>query len=145
MSDTLQTRRLIVTLPDTSGEEADEIATFIEDRLNSTDQDWAATVTHALGESLPNDLKIINYPSAILVVDTMDDESVALTPFEARQLAGVLLAIPGVIDAEPPSVRHYPKDFDKQQNTRNSDLDDECGADGPCYGDCHPTTTNKEV
>lgn len=110
MTDTLKTRNLIVTLPDVTGAEADEILTCIQDSLAPLVDDPRAD--HALGETQspavhvsPNregvDLRLT---SGWNIADVPNSgPGCFLTPYEARQLVGALLAIPGVADAEPPS------------------------------------------
>ena len=114
MSNEIRTRRLIVTLPDASGEEADIHAADIERRL--TGRGYVATVAHALDDAPLNttngghlgvwpydaieadeDEQIVTFGTRNPVkVDGDGDPIVAdvfayLRPDEARKLAALLL------------------------------------------------------
>ena len=99
MTNEIKTRRLIVTLPDTSGEEADTIASSIESAVQEGifgDVDtWNATVTHALGETLPIGMTAKLEADRIYVRDGGQPlvAILNLNVGEARQLAGALLRL----------------------------------------------------
>lgn len=102
MSNDIRTRRLVVTLPDVSGEEADIWVENVENYLNDREEGPEAVVSHALGESLPESVRLrFDADLVYLWADSHTDAPARhLTYYEARQLAGALLALPGVADAE---------------------------------------------
>lgn len=96
MSNDIRTRRLIVNLPDVSGEEADEVAARLEDDAYLPN---GVTVTHALGETLPEGIVARQRTTGTIALGTTAGDAYHyLTPHEARQLAGVLLALAHDID-----------------------------------------------
>ncbi len=109
----IKTRRLIVTLPDVSGEEADTAAAEIEGRYGGFGWTEGATVTHVLGETLPENethgyVRCFDSPGGTVTLQQVTpgrvkDVIFLANLYEARQLAGALLAIPGVVDAEATS------------------------------------------
>lgn len=124
MSDEIKTRRLIVTLPDVSGEESDIVAEDLEGNILANlnmigyQDTWErdalqdardtlgkiGNVTHALGETVPP-FFFFGEPDAgrvyFLAEDPADGATSThyLSPLEARQLAGVLLAQAEEIEA----------------------------------------------
>lgn len=88
----IQTYRLIVTLPDSSGEEADQVATLAESYLRQT-QGSDITVTHALGQSPPEHLHVTLDSQGDIQIATAYGSYVNMTADQACQLAGVLLAL----------------------------------------------------
>lgn len=111
MTNELKTRRLIVTLPDVSGEEADTAASALEEYLGTNASQgelslpYTDGVTHALGETLPDGVVIETdlAHNSVVTINRHGEEVALDNLYEARQLAGALLAIPGVADAEPPT------------------------------------------
>ncbi|WP_344766228.1 hypothetical protein [Aeromicrobium panaciterrae] len=105
MSNEIKTRRFIVTVPDMAGEEADIFAADLEEMMprrfgNAFGK--TVKVSHALGESLPEAFisarvaGLAGMQYIELVDETRGDYP--LSPFEARQLAGVLLAQADLIE-----------------------------------------------
>lgn len=100
------TRFLIVTLPNTSGEEADEVAAHTENDLRGNLSGMFAIddadVSHALGETvLAGGMRAVRV-GVLGTVDQRIDVSVRrdITPDEARQLAGALLTLAHDIDGK---------------------------------------------
>lgn len=105
MTNEIRTRHLIVTLPNKSGEEADDVAEGTETILQ---RHWMDdfTVAHVLGETLPDETYVRSHYADFVRVNLQADHPAyvgerQLSLYEARQLAGALLAIPGVATAEP--------------------------------------------
>lgn len=105
MSNEIKTRRLIVTLPDTSGEEVDTLIDALEYEVAERQGIDNATVTHALGEALPDGVRVVGNDRGVIVGIHKPERALpnVLTLYEARQLAGALLNIPGVAEAESPT------------------------------------------
>jgi hypothetical protein len=96
------TRRLIVTLPDVSGEEADSVAEAIDTEVLTDGFTSHGTVTHALGLTVPDGIRVMvrgleGHPAIFI---QQDDDTIMVMADEARQLAGVLLAHAHTIDGE---------------------------------------------
>lgn len=101
MTNEIQTRRLIVTLPNTSGEESDELAAALEYEASERQGITGATVTHALGETLPDSVQVSRGTDPRIYLQVAEADAWWTTPLtadEARQLAGVLLAHAHTID-----------------------------------------------
>lgn len=93
MTNEIKTRRLIVALPNTSGDEADAMAMALEYEAGERQGVEGATVTHALGETLPDDLGVRRFGTDVVIRDLTDGDQIVLeTPLAMRQLAGALLA-----------------------------------------------------
>lgn len=93
MSADIRTRRLIVTLPDVSGEEAniaiDEIKTYLGDTAVV-----GYRVDHALGESLPEGISVrpnMAWQNLVVIEDRDQGIRLDISPAAARQIAGSLL------------------------------------------------------
>ena len=103
MSNDTRTRYVIVTLPDTTGEEADSVAEVIESEVLTDGFTMHGTARHALGESVLAG----SLGEAVTARLSADRDSVTLytdpvgnlTPSQARELAGALLILAGDIDA----------------------------------------------
>lgn len=94
MSADIRTRRLIVTLPDVSGEEADLAIEEIKLYLGDTAV-IGSRVEHALGESLPESINVrpnLAWQNMVLIEDRDTGYRIDITaPDVARQIAGALL------------------------------------------------------
>lgn len=108
MPNSNKTRHLIVTLPSASEKEADALIESIEshgEQARVTENGFS--VDHILGKALPEDLKIEIWPTGEVLIENVDTDQTILTDrYGARQIAGALLAIPGVANAEPPTEAH---------------------------------------
>lgn len=101
MTNEIKTRRLIITVPDVSGEEIDTIAADLEFYMANEAKGYGMqefAVRHALGESLPEGamVRVANrgtmFASMVEVRTPYDNGSSFFTQSEARSLAGALLA-----------------------------------------------------
>lgn len=107
MTNELKTRRLIVTLPNTSGEEADAISSELEHYIGANATGYGvlgATVEHALGETLPDGV-ICRRNKALRDLIVVGDKlyskyAIDINRSEARQLAGALLALADEIEGQ---------------------------------------------
>lgn len=103
----VHTRRLIVTLPIASGEEADSVAEMIDSEVLTDGFTNHGTVTHALGATLPDGLRCyVTGAADVVIVITQtrtgqpDDMILLPDADEARQLAGRLLTLAHSIDGK---------------------------------------------
>lgn len=90
MTNEIKTRRLIVTVPDVSGEEVDELCAVLEEAEIQGQIGYAFTVHHALGETLPPHVSVRTAADTIFM--DCDYQPQPLTQSCARSLAGALLA-----------------------------------------------------
>ena len=117
MSNEIKTRRLVVSVANIVGEEADTIASEIEEKFQHPDHGYDVTVTHALGETLPDNVRVRSLYEDFVQVGFPDGgdpthfggvpnggRATKLSLYEARQLAGALLSLPGVAEAEAPEL-----------------------------------------
>lgn len=109
MTNEIRTRHLIVTLPNVSGEEADQVAAEISVNYGEA-QTPGTTATHALGESvLAGSLGSVRRTTGgnILVkIETRRARPQLVTPTEARELAGALLILADEAEVVHGTCRH---------------------------------------
>lgn len=105
MSNEIKTRRLIVSFPALSGEEADiaaeQLAEVIPIRLGRS---TIATVNHVREGHVPGFYFNVAGDSIVLDAIEQDDRrdhaTFVLTPLQARQLAGTLLDYASLVDGQ---------------------------------------------
>lgn len=91
MSNEIKTRRLIVTVPDVSGDEVDQLLAVLEEGEAEGEIGFAFTVRHALGETVPPHT-MVRATSPVTILVDIGYLPRGFTQSEARSLAGALLA-----------------------------------------------------